>query len=256
MPALFNISLHPKHASFEAGFSLIEIAVVLTIMGVLVVSALMLGNAKQEQNKADVTRLRLDAIEDAIYRQAMLGGYLSCPAPNDVQPDDSSFGVATDCSTAVASGVSENGSGANLVRIGAVPVRSLNLPQEYAFDGWNNRFTYMVIRNMALQSSSSISGYVTTSTTGVIQVLDGNSNQVTPATTANVIPYVVISHGKDAKGAYNLKGTQAVACGSATKDAENCDGDVVVMDTRVQDSTTDANYFFDYVRYKTSVHLQ
>jgi prepilin-type N-terminal cleavage/methylation domain-containing protein len=240
----------------QAGFSLVEMAVVLVIMGTLAVGALTIGNAKQEQNKAEVTKMRLDAIEDAIYRQAILGGYMLCPSPINALPTAAAFAVATDCSAAVVSGVSEVGSGTDIVRIGGVPVRSLNLPAEYAVDGWNNRFTYMVIKNMALISATSIVGYVTTSTTNIIQVLDSAGNQIPTAAASNVVPYAIISHGKDGRGAYNDKAVLVTACGATTKDAENCDGDAVVTDMRIMDSKTAASNYFDYVRWKTALNLQ
>ncbi len=253
------VSIQQKMANkslSQAGFTLVEMSVVLVIMATLAVGALSIGNAKQEQNKVEVTKARLDAIEDALYRQATLGGYMLCPAPLNALPTASTFGVSTDCTAAVVSGVTEVGSGTDIVRIGGVPVRSLNLAPEYAVDGWNNRFTYMVVKNMTVISASSLSGFSSSATNNIIQVLDSAGNQIPTVNNSTFVPYAVISHGKDGRGAYNDKGILVTACGSTTKDSENCDGDAVVIDMRVMDSSTAANNYFDYVRWKTSLHLQ
>jgi prepilin-type N-terminal cleavage/methylation domain-containing protein len=232
-----------------AGFSLVEMAVVLCIMGVIASSALMLSNAKQEQNNADVTKTRIELIVNALKRQGELGGYLTCPAPLSVLESAATFGVASDCNAAVVAGVTEVGVSPNAVRIGAVPVRSLNLPTNVAYDGWGNRFTYMVVTDIAKVSATALASYATTATNNVIQVLDASGNQTLEAVNNAVVAFAVISHGKDGRGAYNRKGAVLSACNATAKDGENCDGDAVVRDMRIMDSTTLANNYFDYVRW-------
>lgn len=230
-----------------AGFSLIEMTIVLSIMATLAGGALVMGNAKQATNKVDETNVRLAAIKEALVLHAKKMGYLPCPSSRTAYESASGFGVASDCSAAVVAGVTETGAGTDIVRLGAVPIRSLNLPTQYAYDGWGNRFTYMVIKNMALATGSAIDDYTTTATNNVIQVVDASGNQVQPATVDDVISFAVISHGADGRGAYSRHGSITTACDTATKDGENCDGDVVVRDMRVIDSTTTAEKYFDYV---------
>jgi prepilin-type N-terminal cleavage/methylation domain-containing protein len=82
----------------NAGFSMVEIAIVLCIIAVIAGGALVMSNAKAEQNKADLTKVRMEAIVDALDRQAQLGGYLLCIAPLNALETAATFGVATDCS--------------------------------------------------------------------------------------------------------------------------------------------------------------
>ena len=242
--------LFPSHSTSQvSGFSLVEMAVVLCIMAVIAGSALVMSNAKQEQNNADTTKARIELIVDALTRQAELGSYLTCPAPLNALESAAGFGVATDCSVAVVSGVTEVGSGGEAVRIGAVPVRSLNLPTNVAYDGWGNRFTYMVVTDIAHSSALAITSYATIATNNVIQVIDASDNQIYEATNNAVVAFAVISHGKDGRGAYNRKGSIVKACDVTAKDGENCDGDAVVRDMRIMDSTTISNNYFDYVRW-------
>jgi prepilin-type N-terminal cleavage/methylation domain-containing protein len=239
--------MYKKHNNL--GFSLVEMAIVMCVIAVVAGAALVMSNAQQEKNKYEVTKERIDVIVAALKQQGEAGGFLLCPASLSVLETSTSFGVATDCSAAVVAGVMELGASPDAVRVGAVPVRSLNLPNNTAYDGWGNRFTYMVVKNLALNSSTALSDYVTSSTNNVIQVLDAGGNQSMPATTNDVTSFVVISHGKDGIGATNRKGVVVTACDATTKDGENCDGDVVLRDMRVMDSSTAANYYFDVVRW-------
>lgn len=57
------------------GYTLVEMAIVLAITGVIAGAALTLGSARHEASKIDITRKRLDAIEEAIKRHALAAGY-------------------------------------------------------------------------------------------------------------------------------------------------------------------------------------
>ena len=130
-----------------------------------------------------------------------------------------------------------------------MPTRSLNLPDNYMYDGWLDRFSYAVIADLAV-SSGMFNDYSTSTTTGVIQILDANGTQVTDTASDTVVAYAIISHGKDTKGAITRAGQMPIVCGATTKDDENCDGDDVFVDARIADSTIPANYYDDIVRWK------
>jgi prepilin-type N-terminal cleavage/methylation domain-containing protein len=62
------------------GFTLVEMAVVLMILGLLLGSLLIPLSAQMDQQKIRVTQQRLEEIKEALIGFAILNGYLPCPA--------------------------------------------------------------------------------------------------------------------------------------------------------------------------------
>ncbi|MBY0355995.1 MAG: hypothetical protein K2Q12_09770 [Rickettsiales bacterium] len=236
----------------RGGFSLFELALVVTIISVVAGGLLTVSSVQEERNYRLETLRRMDVIEAALQRHAYSMESLPCPAPANVNSSNATYGIASvDCTGAAPAGtVNANGTGNESLNIGAVPTRTLNLPDMYMVDGWNNRFTYSVIK--PLTAANGVRTYATTATNNVTNVLDGAAaaNQVNDANTQTIIPYILISHGKNGMGAYTRDGAARTCSGSA-REVENCDNDISFVDTRQSDSTTATNGFYDdYVRWK------
>lgn len=236
-----------------------EMAIVLAIMGAIAGSALTLGAAKHEASKIDVTVKRLDAIEAAIKLHAFAAGFLPCPADPTALPGTAEYGVSADCGATPPAGIAAVNAGTpDEIWIGAIPTRTLNLPDSTMYDGWQNRFSFVVVTELAL-SASNFQGFSTGSTTGVIQILDNDGTQITDANADTVVAYAIISHGKNKKGGIPRAGNMPLPCGTPgvdELDADNCDNaDAVFRDSRIADSTTPANYYDDIIRWKTKNFL-
>ena len=155
---------------FIKGFSLIEMTITLAILGILVTGSVKFIDLYKHRDAEAITKRRLEVIKDAlmIYRA---NNYGSLPCPADLtaplQSDNFGFegnaqtnsifhclgGNVTNLNVANSSiwdgndgNIPFGGSAGVLDRRyhGTVPVRTLNLPQEYAFDGWGNRISYLV----------------------------------------------------------------------------------------------------------------
>lgn len=264
----------------NGGFTLIEMAVVLVIISMVAGGFLTLLTVKDEQGRIDLTKERLQRVEEALMMFYKKYHRLPCPAQRTIADDVAGFGVeytngASVCDdTQSPAGIAKaNAAGAvDEVWIGIVPTRSLNLPDIYGIDGWNTRFTYAVVNDLA-QSEALFTGYTnTTDNTGVIQILD-NFNTTNNAADGNQITsntldaageyetnaYIIISHGKDRRGGFSTSGTAIKTCptgASVVEESENCDGDDVFRDSGITDmSSTNVGYFYDYVRYKTRNQL-
>src|SRR5690606_23310055 len=120
--------------------------VVLVIAGILLGMALSLGKAQMNLKSYQETVDRIEIIQKALIVYARGHKGLPCPASKTEAPDTVDFGMASDCAVAVVAGTLEIGSSPNYVRIGAVPVRTLNLPDGMMFDAWGNRITYAVTK--------------------------------------------------------------------------------------------------------------
>ena len=117
------------------------------------------------------------------------------------------------------------------IRTGAIPVRTLNLPDEFANDAWQGRFTYAVMVHQATGPEYRTGAGVTSGYThdkGGIRIRDAaGNNLISPADTAH---YIVISHGTDRLGARPAKGRNETVrfapCNAAVGlQRENCDDD-------------------------------
>jgi alpha-tubulin suppressor-like RCC1 family protein/type II secretory pathway pseudopilin PulG len=246
----------------EQGFSLIELSILIAVMGILAASLLSVAKTKVEDKDYTASETRLEEIENALLLNVNKNGRLPCPADPTAALGGASFGVESDCTAAASGGLTDilpsgGVSGNDDIRVGMVPVRALGLPNDYAFDEWGSRLTYVTIKKLA--SATEYASFTTTLTNGVITVEDENGTQLTGADTTDIVSYVVLSHGKDKKGAYTKSGVAAgTACddGTSALDIGNCDWGGSAPDnstfvvTEIHDEARDSNYFYDVIAYR------
>lgn len=241
-------------ATSRLGFTLLELSVVLTILGILVSGGLVVGANMVKEQSIIGTRNDLDVINDAISKYVYVNKRLPCVAPITAALNSATFGVeitpggvSCDANTTTPAGTFRVAYGAGQVRIGMLPTRTLGLPDRVASDKYGNRYLYAVT-----ESNTSTTGFATAANDGVIRVQDLNGNPIT--TTAS---FVVVSPGENGLGAYKFAtGAIPTACGGTGEDAENCNNDGVFADGRYNDGSTAANYFDDTVSFTPKFVLQ
>lgn len=115
----------------EAGFTLIEMAIVLLIVTLLLTGLVPTISSQIEQRQRNETRKQLDEIRDALLGFALTYGRLPCPAPANSNGNEI-----------------PSGGGVCSVADGFVPAATLGITptdsQGYALDGWSNRIRYAV----------------------------------------------------------------------------------------------------------------
>ena len=207
-------------AKLQSGFTLIELAVVLMIVGLLLGGLLVPLSAQMEQRNITDTQKALSDIREAIIGYALANGRLPCPATATIATGNTNAGVAL-----------TSGSGSSMVctnTSGVVPWATLGVNET---DAWGNRYTYRVTPDFADGIGSSTYGGCTPSPTPTLAPFAlcsvGNLNVLSAAsggvTIAGSVPAVVISHGKNGAGAYTTQGTQ-IPRGSNADELENSDG--------------------------------
>ncbi len=230
----------------ESGFTLVEMAIVIMIGGILLAfmgSALL---SYMKKNRIVTTEHRINVVKESIVQYLSVNGRYPCAARRNVNAAHVNFGreISTDCNAAgVVAGTVRVAVAAPVgaVRIGALPTRTLNLPDEYAIDGWGKRFTYAVTEDQATNLLYQADG-------GVISVVDRSGNSlVTPVNTAH---FVIVSHGTTGMGGYTLGGNLSIPCAGASYDKENCDDDNIFRSTLVNSAANTANFFDDYLFFK------
>ncbi len=139
--------------SREPGFSLIEIAIVLVIVGLLATFALGITSQVLNKQRRDTTVARLAQIDSALSLFVAQNKFLPCPA------DGTLDGTAATPSAqlgkeqvTLAAGVR---TGCSLVnqKNGILPWVTLGIALADAQDGWGNMFTYRVEESLIRSSS-------------------------------------------------------------------------------------------------------
>ena len=196
-------------------YTLVETAIVITIVGVLMALAATAYSIWQKNVIAATTTNNIDAVMDAVAEFLVQNGRYPCPAPLDAARTAPGYGLETDCTSAIVgagafgSGYYVEDTGGLRVRRGAVPFRMLNLPEPLSKDGYRNRLQYAVTESLAVS--------VPPTPVGGIRVNDGAGNALT-----STLHFLVFSSGEDRAGAFTYDGKQPLLCGTMELDAENC----------------------------------
>jgi type II secretory pathway pseudopilin PulG len=239
----------------KGGFTLIEIGIVLVIVSIILGTIVGLVPALQQQDNTVTVNKKLDKLQQAIDTFYAQNGYIPCPARITDAPATATFGIATDCSLAsVPNTIEVAGATANEnLRTGVVPTRTLNLPDDFMFDSWNTRFDFTVVKNLAI--SNPLYASYTSAQSDIIRIEDASLNRIpqpNSATYANVVAYVLVSHGPNNVGATNYLGSPIVACGG-TLDSENCNNNNAFIDSYY--NSNPASFYDDSIRWKTQQQI-
>lgn len=229
----------------QRAFTLIEIAVVLVLVGIISAAAMTFSASDTGQACYEKTQAQLATIQGAMHDFSMRNQRLPAPARMDIGSNHGQFGQEVSNTTDVVS----NGN----VLVGALPHATLGLPLSDAADCWNSKLVYAV--SAPLITNNPTTGYPS-KTAGAITV--NANNRLSPTTAANRVDYIVLSNGINRMGATPLSASDQPArnCNGASSsaiDRENCDtgngGDAVFFDAMRTLGEANDNYFDDVVIY-------
>lgn len=211
------------------GFTLVEMCVVIVIVGLFVVGAIAAYKQYRVRTYLDTNAERQATIRKAIKDFVIEHNYIPCVANPGLPPSDPNYGREINCTNPVPSANTVRTPGARalvppgFVRIGAVPVRTLNLPDTYIAEPNDRLYIYAVTESLTVDPSPSALNVKK----GAIDVVDGtNISLLTPAGSAI---YVLISPGKNGLGAWTRSGVRSSACAGPSKDVLNCDGNATFV---------------------------
>jgi len=232
------------------GFTLIEIAIVLVVIGLITSGGLLAISPVIQSAKISETKQKMATVEAAILGYVIANGCLPCPAARGAAATGVTNNRTADYTVACGSGGTCAGTTSGN---GLVPWVTLGLSQNDATDGWDRRFTYAVnpsLTDAATDVQRTSAGAFPTPT-DVINVQDLTAGApVDQGYTA--IAYLLVSHGRDGAFGETQRGntiadTHASPAGEGQ--AENGDGDLTFANGLP--SGTGTGYFDDIVVFKS-----
>lgn len=262
------------------GFTLIEMAMVTLIIGILMGPLLLLYRSSVSNKQLEVTNENLQLASEALTEFAGNNERYPCPARLDLGPGDPFYGVPDcrdgfgysgftepttpgDCHAGIcrATGFRDlDGDGTNdPILIGAVPFQIMN---EGDTVGAPPNIPPSIKNSVMLPASEVIDGWgrkltyaVTESMTdsasfsvysGVIEAVDENGKSLLDK--PGTAHFALISHGDDGSGAYTTQGKLVEDCKIGEIDSKNCQqlGTVV---SGLRSLASGTNYNDDVVKY-------
>lgn len=223
----------------QRGFTLVEMAVVLAIVGFLLLMGMYTLSAQSEQRAREDTQRVLEQAREALLGYAVANGRLPCPASS------TSSGLESDSPAGSGTCTDAYDGFLPAVTIGFQPVDS----DGFALDAWNNRIRYAVAQNINNCVGTSTTPHFTSKTNlkqngmscqpSSIDLLVCKSTQTTPAPSAGscgptsnivtnngTIVALIFSPGKN----YPLASTPALALAAGKNDeAANLDNNSVFI---------------------------
>ncbi len=230
----------------QSGFTLVELAVVLVIMGLLLGGALTGISMQRENAKYASSGERLDQVKQALLSFVLINKYLPCP-------DTDADGVENRAGDSSCSSIT-----------GAPPYQTLGLTQQDVADSWGNALFYAINAQ-----ANTIGSMVDTNAASYFNSLSAPVfNLDTPPTQAlaSAGDYRVCNQGAATCNAgtaaadieadqqsvvlvaFNQNGLQTLANCNAldAQEQENCDGDAFFMQRSI--ITRGAVFFDDQIR--------
>lgn len=205
------------------GFTLVEMAIVLVIIGLLLSAIVGVGNAQIQQARISSTKQKEDLIRIALVNYIIRNNRLPCPAVATIAENAVGYGVEAP-NSGVCTGTLISGT----VSTGIVPWSSLGVSDENAADGYYNRFTYQVTltaTNTTAQTIAGLRGAI--STHSRLPTTGNQTNDCTPVgglyNPCSAVA-IIVSHGNNGLGSYGRNGTQR-ALPSGGDEAENTNND-------------------------------
>jgi prepilin-type N-terminal cleavage/methylation domain-containing protein len=275
------------------GFTLVEIAIVLVIVGIMLSMALSVVRSLQAGRVTTVTTAALQRADDVLVAFVMVNKRLPCPANGTLAPGDPNFGVEQGDSIAGTCTGSEAG--------GVLPWTTLAVGVGDTTDGYGGVLTYRVDPNLtkndamnftkcdpagAQPAGGSASGCAPGCQNGsptatppadpastctspsnaltarglMVRATVGGAILLDPAVGAGAA-YVLISHGPNHSGGYTPQGGAQGATGTVgTDEAVNVATAAVLLPPsyyvdKAYDGTDTATHFDDALSHPTVIQL-
>lgn len=226
---------------FTRGFTLLELAMAMMIIGILLGGVLPLLSTKIEQRQRTETQAHLEEIREVLYGFTLKNHRLPCP---DCRHDTA--GRCDDIAAANAAHINDGeediiGGDNCALETGNLPWVTLGVDGN---DAWGRPLTYRVSNNFADAVATGAGCTPDTLNVSFGLCSDGNIDIVAAAGTTNyvarTVPAIILSHGRNGTGA------------TSPHELENSDDDAIFV---YRDFSSDATAGFDDLLIWISPHI-
>ena len=215
-----------KPRAKQLGFSLSQTSIALAVSGLLLAAVIPGSGSNDDDAKVALTKQRMLAIEEATKKFMESNYRRPCPADGTLAVTDASDNFGKEKGTAGACASPSPNFGPVLFTLtgvtssymvaGAVPVRALGLPDEYALDGFGRRMMYIVDRQST--DATTCRDRQSQGLPGLVRIRSAS----TDTAAKDYVMAALISYGKDGHGAFPAAGsTVANRVNSYTNDANS-----------------------------------
>lgn len=204
------------------GFTLIEMAMVMMIVGLLLAGLVPTLSAQMELRRINETRKQLEEIKEALVGFVIINGRLPCPADGLIPTGQLNAGKEAKTGT-VCANITNN------MANGVIPWAILGVNET---DAWGRRFTYRIASDFADDFNNPTYGNPCVPNPAPTQAsfaLCSTGNLVVAASftyttgITNEAPAVTVSHGENGLGAYTPNGVKIPITGASSDEAANAD---------------------------------
>jgi type II secretory pathway pseudopilin PulG len=224
------VTAYSKFPERAAGFTLVELALVIFILALLLSSLLVPLGTQVDQSNISATQKSLDDVKEALIGFALANGRLPCPADPTISTGQLNAGVER----ATCTGANVNG---------VLPWTTLGVNET---DAWGRRYTYRVTAIFADAISTTFGASCPAGTTAMQSSFAlCSQGDITVTNGATQIPAVVVSHGKDGYGAYTTSGTQMPTTGAGPDELENTNANTTFVSRPYTDNPAATGGAFD-----------
>ncbi len=214
-----------------SGFTLIELSMVLVILAILTAMGLVASMGALESAQRAANERRMDEIESALMTFRLANNRMPCPGQLGLPGGDSQFGkegtttnpvssldvAGSNCIQAASPSANfywNSSNSAGVTVEGAVPVRALNLPDDFVRDAWGREYSYAVD---AFTTIPNAFASMRPSDNCSLQVEDANHGL---RTTGAV--YVLLSYGPNGHGGFFSGPTRSSSGSTNADELSNC----------------------------------
>ncbi len=203
-----------KFENNHKAFSLLELSILIIVISLIATGVLLNNVASFNSDKMKITNERIQKIYQALGSYLLVNGKLPCPAPiNAVKLTSPSYGVAAteDGNCATTDGVYQSDvTGAENLVYGMVPVKTLGLDSDFAEDGYESKFDYIIDKRFTNSSTFS-----TTNVTNSTSVSNSSCSMIKVTFREAILSneyqnscddrafFAIVSHGSNKLGAFN-----------------------------------------------------
>jgi prepilin-type N-terminal cleavage/methylation domain-containing protein len=238
-----------KRIGLTLGFTLIEMAIVLVVIGLILSGGLVAVAPVIQNSKNAETNQKLDRIEQALIVHTIRYGCLPCPAAGATASTAAGVGQALD-DVVYPSGCADNTCDAQQ---GVVPWVNLGLSEGDITDGFGSRISYAVDADLTGDTDMQRTP-PSTYPGGDLIVQNNAGTELTGGTAGNRAAYVLIGHGSNRAFGFmaSVGGAALTSPYSSSLEEDNSDGTPAYRQDDLNDNRTGDVYFDDLVRWRSA----